>query len=284
MDLTTAAHAWPADGSFWAVGSQAEIDARVQAYYGEEFAESERLANSSAQGRLEFERTQEIIAARVQTGSRILDVGGGTGAHAAPLAALGHKVTLVDPVAAHVDAARSHGTFEAFVGDARSLDFADNAFDVTLLFGPLYHLVDRRDRLLCLREAVRVTAPGGWVFAAAIPRFTRHAQFTLGRAVSQNDREDLAALLESGAPHEGGRFPGAHFHTSDELQDELTEAGLVDAAVLGLEGPAGIALQHLSVASEEVHHAAMTLAREFDAVPAIRDMSNHLIGVARVSE
>jgi SAM-dependent methyltransferase len=264
------------------VGSQTEIDARVQAYYGREFAEGERLTTLSAQGRLEFERTQDMIAARVRPSSRILDVGGATGAHAAPLAAQGHKVTLLDPVAAQVDAARAHGTFEAFVGDARSLDFPNDSFDAVLLFGPLYHLVDQDDRHRCLREAARVTVPGGWVFAAAIPRFARHAQFSLGRQVTGEDREELAALLETGAPVSGGRFPGAHFHTADELEREMRAAGLVDAVAYGLEGPAGLALQHVGVASEEVHQAAKTLAREFEAVPATREMSNHLIGIGRV--
>jgi SAM-dependent methyltransferase len=42
---------------------------------------------------------------------------------------------------------------------------------VTLLLGPLYHLPDRRDRVTALREAARVTAPGGLVAAATISRY-----------------------------------------------------------------------------------------------------------------
>jgi hypothetical protein len=39
------------------------------------------------------------------------------------------------------------------------------------LLGPLYHLVEREDRLAGLREIQRVLRPGGLVWGAAISRF-----------------------------------------------------------------------------------------------------------------
>jgi len=60
-----------------------------QDYYTEHFAEAERLTVRSAQGRLEFERVQELIASRIRRHSQVLDVGGARPAvHAAPLAEL----------------------------------------------------------------------------------------------------------------------------------------------------------------------------------------------------
>src|SRR5437773_10269387 len=44
--------------------------------------------------------------------------------------------------------------------------------DIVLLFGPLYHLVRKKERLKALAEAHRVLKPGGLLFAAAISRFT----------------------------------------------------------------------------------------------------------------
>jgi len=40
-----------------------------------------------------------------------------------------------------------------------------------LLFGPLYHLTERADRLRALAEAGRVARPGGPIFVATISRF-----------------------------------------------------------------------------------------------------------------
>ena len=46
--------------------------------------------------------------------------------------------------------------------------FSDDSFDVTLLFGPMYHLHEEKDKLAALREAVRVTRPGGRILVAYI--------------------------------------------------------------------------------------------------------------------
>jgi hypothetical protein len=80
----------------------------------------------------------------------------------------------------------------------------------------------------------------------------------------------------------GGRFPGAHFHTGEELERELADAGLDDVRVVGVEGAAGLALEELTEPPEELYAAALTLARAVGDVPGVRDLSNHLLGIGRV--
>lgn len=61
-------------------------------HYGVECFEDTRLRRSP-HGRLEFLRTQELIRRLLPVaGARILDIGGGTGVHAAWLAADGKSV------------------------------------------------------------------------------------------------------------------------------------------------------------------------------------------------
>jgi SAM-dependent methyltransferase len=90
-------------------------------------------------GPLEFARTREVVRRRLAAGALdVIDIGGGTGVHAAWLARDGHRVELVDPVAEHVarageQGARSNPRFTAHVGDARQLPFGDERFDVALL-------------------------------------------------------------------------------------------------------------------------------------------------------
>ena len=148
---------------------QRELDERIRDYYEEQFDESARLTTRSAQGPLEHQRIQELIARHLTEG-RVIDVGGGAGVHARSLLDRGHHVTLVDPVPGHVRGAAERGV-DARVGDARSLPFAADSFDAALLLGPLYHLADRADRLEALGEAARVVRSGGWVFAAGLSRF-----------------------------------------------------------------------------------------------------------------
>ena len=273
--------------------AQKHVDARVLAYYGSEFDEGDRLVGRSGQGVLEFDRTQAIVRERVRAGSRIIDIGGASGVHAAALAERGDSVLLIDPVPRHVDEANDHGTFEARLGDARRLPAATDSFDAALLLGPLYHLVERRDRLRAFAEASRVVRPGGWVFAAGISRLSAMAWVTViapaidraasGVAVPRSPLpEKWRRLIEEGAGELGPHgFPGGHFHLADDLEAEAMEAGLEEVRVVGLEGPGAQAIEisrshdHLQIA------AANTLAKAYESQPGLRDLSPHLLAMGR---
>lgn len=259
---------------------QREIDERIQAYYGEVFDEESRLTSRSAQGPLEFARTQEIIRRHVTSG-RILDVGGGSGVHARALMGAGYDVALIDPVPRHVVQAQAVGV-RASVADARELPFDDASFDAVLMLGPLYHLGSSADRFAALCEAHRVVRPGGRILAAGLSRYVAFGKVSLARDTPEKLPGDWAALITQGAPVQGMRFPAGHYHTSEELHVELEEAGFSDVAVIGLEGPAGLYLEGLPEADARLSDAALELARAAEAVPGIRDFSAHLIGIGRV--
>lgn len=262
---------------------QAAIDAAIQHYYAHQFDESVRLTTRSLQGVLEFMRVQEIVIDRIGPGSRIIDIGGGAGIHAAALADAGHQVTLVDPVEAHVLAAQQHGAFGAQVGDARDLAFGDATFDTALLFGPLYHLHAREDRVACLREAARVVTPGGLVFAAAIPRLFQHSVVvTMAEEIPQPYPDAWIRLLEDGTPTPTARFPAGHFHTAAGLERELLDAGLDDVELHAIEGVAGLALEQVTDDDPELLAAALTLARRTAHLAGPHDVSPHLMAIGRV--
>ncbi|MBN8423380.1 methyltransferase domain-containing protein [Microbacterium esteraromaticum] len=259
---------------------QEDIDARIQSFYTSVFDEHARLTTRSAQGPLEYVRTQEIIREHVSAGTMI-DIGGGAGVHARALVDAGYVVEVLDPVSRHVEQARALGLY-ARVGDARELPFSAGSFDATLLLGPLYHLAAYTDRILALREAARVVGPGGFVFAAGLSRYIAFGQATLGRDVPDPYPGEWVSLAAQGKPADGMRFPAGHFHTAEELASEATAAGLDVIEVVGVEGPAGILLESMVDAGEELSQAALAIARAAADRPGVRDMSAHLIAVARV--
>ncbi|MBQ4232635.1 MAG: class I SAM-dependent methyltransferase, partial [Lachnospiraceae bacterium] len=84
---------------------------------------------------------------------------------AVKLAEEGYDVTAVEYVKYNLGILKKKGSnVKAYQGDARKLKrFGDNSFDVSLLFGPMYHLYNDEDKVSALSEAVRVTKPGGYI-------------------------------------------------------------------------------------------------------------------------
>src|SRR4051794_3367156 len=200
-------------------------------WYESQGDEPERLL--SGRGRLEAARTKELVERHLRGGSlSVVDVGGGGGYYASWLTGLGHHVAMIDPVPLHVERARMKAgeplAFEARVGDARDLPFGDQTFDVVLLLGPLYHLLQPQDRLLALREARRVSKPGGYVFAAAISRYALPGD---GIRNGWIDSEDIERSVEHVLAHGSadsfghGFLAVSYFHRAD-LREEVTCAGL----------------------------------------------------------
>ena len=152
----------------------------------------------------------------------------------------GYDVVLIDPVPLHVEQARARGCPEARIGDARALDRPDRSADAVLLMGPLYHLVDRDERLQAWREAARVVRPGGVVAAAldlAVRRADRRGRPRLRpRPGLRRGRAPVRGDGGHGADA-GVGFTTAYFHHPDEIADEVADAGLELDAVYGIEGP-----------------------------------------------
>lgn len=268
---------------------QASIDQAIQHYYGTHFDEAARLVTRSTAGKIELLRTREIVERHLRPSARVVDIGGGTGVHATWLAEAGHDVRLLEPVPEQVKQAAAVGTFEATVGDARELPWPDDSFDAALMCGPLYHLAARADRLRALTEATRVTRTGGVIFAAAIPRIVAFGSAWVGRPADdpltpEPLTPELVDLLDHGSfRFEHIPFPGAHFHTAEELIAELSEVGLTEIECEGLEGPAGLALEARGTEDDDLLESALAIARRFGQMPGLRDLSNHMLAWGTVT-
>ncbi|WP_128984675.1 class I SAM-dependent methyltransferase [Streptomyces roseicoloratus] len=265
------------------------VGPEIIAFYSETISESERLTGS-ADGVLEMVRTQELLRRHLPAApARIIDVGGGPGAHARWLIEDGYDVDLVDPVTRHIEEATAAG-IRAELGDARALAAPDDSYDVALVLGPLYHLLDHGDRIRALREAARVVRPGGFVAAAAIGRYAsvfEHVATTM--LTVDRVRDAVADILVTGI-HAPGRkgFTSSYFHTGDGLTAEMREAGLVDPVVYGVEGPVWAALKATEQYTKEslidspMFEAALAAARLAEPHPDLLAASSHMLAVARV--
>ena len=142
----------------------------IKEYYAK-YDEDGRLL--SRHGQVEYLTTMKYIRECISgiDDPAILEVGAGTGRYSVTLAKQGFCVTAVELVETNLEKlkAKLDGSerITALPGNALDLSFLpDAAFDVTMLLGPMYHLYTREDKLTALREAVRVTKPGGYVLVA----------------------------------------------------------------------------------------------------------------------
>ena len=119
-------------------------------------------------GMVEFETTMYHLHRFLKPGMFILDIGAGTGRYTSALLAEGYKVKAVELVKRNIDVfLKREPNADVVQGDARDLSFlSDASADVTLLLGPLYHLMGDEEKLRALNEAKRVTKPGGLIFVA----------------------------------------------------------------------------------------------------------------------
>ena len=96
------------------------------------------------------------------TTKKILDIGAGTGKYSVALAEEGYDVSAVELVKHNLGLLKAkNSSVKAYQGNALKLRrFENDTFDVTLLFGPMYHLFTKEDKVRALCEAKRVTKPG----------------------------------------------------------------------------------------------------------------------------
>ena len=154
----------------------------VKGFY-EESCEDTRLERSR-HGQLEFATTMEYIRRYAKPGAKMIELGAGTGRYSVALAKQGFDVTAVELVEKNLEVLRANAAaaaaeadmqdakgsgaeargvrLQAIQGDATDLSgFGDEAYDVTLSFGPMYHLYEPAEVRKAIREAIRVTKKGG---------------------------------------------------------------------------------------------------------------------------
>lgn len=150
----------------------------LEEYYNK-FNEEKRL--NSRHGRVEFITSMKYIhdclgslmnekQLDLRSQIKILDVGAGTGRYSVPLAEEGYDVTALELVKHNLGRLKQKSDkVKAYQGNATKLKkFGNDEFDLTLVFGPMYHLKSAEEKLAALNEAKRVTKPGGYILVAYI--------------------------------------------------------------------------------------------------------------------
>lgn len=233
---------------------------KIKNYY-KHFDEKNRLQSDNS-GKLEFLMTMSVLEkylpavgakkpeCAIADGAEfsILDLGGGAGVYAFPLAERGYKVTLADlseTLLAQAKNKKEEDNVPNLIScdqiNATDLSYSnDNSFDVVLLFGPLYHLLENSERSACIKEIHRVLKPGGKVFASFIPYLSGSIAL-LSRFYWRPEQVDINTLCEV---FKSGQFKNlsdsgfqeGYYPTSEEIENLFDANGFEKIVLRSIRG------------------------------------------------
>lgn len=232
----------------------------IEDYYNK-FNEEKRL--NSRHGRVEFTVTMKYIHECIDalchengvTELKIADLGAGTGRYSIPLAGEGHRVTAVELVQHNLGRLRANAIkenveIESYKGDATHLKkLASECYDITLLFGPMYHLFSKEDKVKALKEAIRITKPKGYILVAyvmneySVVTYAFKERNVLECAKQGRFTDDYHTIS-----HEQDIYDYVRIEDIDELNREV---GIEREKIISPDGPADYIRPFLNKLSEE---------------------------------
>ena len=212
---------------------------------------------------------------------KIADIGAGTGRYSIELCHRGYDVTAVELVKHNLEILRAkHENIKTWQGDARNLHFLDDeTFDITLLFGPLYHLHGDDEKLKALNEAKRITKKGGIILVA----YVMNEYSVISYCFKEHKWAEVAT--------KGGLSSDFHtICTEEDLYDyvrvedinRLNEvAGLERIKLISADGAADYMRRELNEMSEEEFEAFCKFQISISERPELVGAGSHCVDILR---
>lgn len=235
-------------------------------------------------GIVEFETTMHHLHRFLQPGQAILDIGAGTGRYTSALMAEGYKVKAVELVRRNIEVfLKREPSADVKQGDARNMPFlASDLADVTLLLGPLYHLMGDEEKLKALNEAKRVTKPGGVILVAYLMNEYSILTYCF-------DEERIGDFLARGVVdkdfhirvQEGELYDYVRLDDIDRLN---RQAGLERVTIFSPDGAADYMRTRLNQMSEETFAHFIKYQKCISERQDLIGAGSHVVDVVRVPE
>lgn len=228
----------------------------LELYYNK-FNEEKRL--DSRHGQVEFIVTMKyihkylnmLLENRPAGDIRIADIGAGTGRYSVPLSEEGFDVTAVELVKYNLGILKKkNSAVKAMQGNALNLKkLPSDHFDITLLFGPMYHLFGEENKKKALSEAKRITKPGGIIFIAYVMN-------EYGAITYAFKERNILACMEQGRFTEDFKCISSESDLYDYMRVEeikalSDDAGLERLLLISPDGPANYMRPFLNQLTEE---------------------------------
>jgi ubiquinone/menaquinone biosynthesis C-methylase UbiE len=174
-----------------------------------------------------------VKLSKLPPGSRVVDLGCGSGVFTDVLQRRGYRCAGIDISPKLITIAQTKFPKIEFIeGDVEHLPFRENSFDGALLSGLVHHFPDPSR---CATEVFRILRPGGTFFAFDPNRMNpfmylyrdRSSPFYSSVGVTENERPVLAAELEA-------TFRGVGFRVGTEYLSDLKYRYVASGLMRGL--------------------------------------------------
>lgn len=240
--------------------------------------------------KIEFEITKRYLNTYVPEGARVFDIGGGPGRYSIHLAKKGHKVVLLDLVQKHIDIAKikakeNNALIERYIcDDALKLSKYDlGKFDVVLIMGPLYHLIQKEDRKKVVEDALKFLKKDGILIASFI---SAYAPIIDGLKYPEDVKapDDLTKYLKNGVNDAESGFTSAYFIKPEEAKNFMNSFNLKELSFAGIEGIGGLMESKLDGLSKVQFDKIIDILYELSKDPHIFGGSEHYLYVGKKVE
>lgn len=212
---------------------------------------------------------------------KIIDVGAGTGRYSVDLSNEGYDVTAVELIKHNLMTLKAKkSNVKAILGNATNLSlFKDNSFDMVLLFGPLYHLISKEDKLKAIMEAKRIVKQDGVILISYY--MNEYAIITHGfkdnnilEAIKNNEIDENFHIT----PKETDLYSMVRLEDINELKDK---ADLKRIKILSQDGPSDYIRPVINKMDEKTFEVFIKYHLSICERPELLGASSHVLDILK---
>lgn len=256
---------------------------KIEHWYDKEYDEWERLDRH----KIEFDITKRYLDEYIRGENlEIFDIGGGPGRYSIYLAEKGHKVSLLDLSKRNIEVAKEKSAeigilLEAYIhGNALKLEKYEQKYDVILLMGPLYHLINESDRKAAVEGALRLLKPNGIIVASFISSYAPIQDY-LKSLYPIDSIDELLGYLKDGTNEEDKGFTTAYFTSHEEAKDLMNSFGLTEIIFAAVENILGCKEKEINMLEKCEYRKWLEICYKLSQDENLIGTSEHFLYIGR---
>jgi SAM-dependent methyltransferase len=198
------------------------------------------------------------------------------------LAEKGHKVSLLDLSKRNIEVAKEKSAEKGIIlenyihGNALELDNHEQKYDVILLMGPLYHLIDEKDRKSCIEGALKLLKSEGIIVASFISNYAPIQDYLEG-LYPIDSIDELLVFLEDGESAGYKGFTQAYFTNPEEAKDLMSSFGLQQIIFAGVENILNSKEKEINMLEEKEYKKWIDICYELSQDKNLIGTSEHFL-------